>query len=290
MKISINENEIKTLDSLEQIKQLEEAKAVEIIKVEPTQREVVRTNNEQLAISVLNDNADLIQTRLQALDNVAQKIKDSLNPDIDYMVIPGTSKPSLLLSGAERIALAYGLRQEADIIDKTIDLDNGVVRYHYRVKLYTMGEGRLVAEGEGSCSSLEKKWVAQKSNPFEVENTIIKIARKRAFVGAVISIGNISKVFTQDMEDMKNNEALDNAVKLGKNEALELYSTAYSILIDNYHLLSVKQKAEAKDKVKQILPLIFKEAKIEKMNFLGFSRGDKKAFLDYLNTKGVTEK
>ena len=68
-------------------------------------KELVQTNNQAQAISIVNDNADLVADRLKKLDKIAETIRDNLKDNVDFMTIPGTAKPSLLISGAQKIAL-----------------------------------------------------------------------------------------------------------------------------------------------------------------------------------------
>jgi hypothetical protein len=73
----------------------------------------------------------------------------------DYGTIPGTPKPTLYKSGADKLCELYGL---ADIYDikGTIDWDKGLFDYEVCCKLHR-GE-RLIATGWGSCSSWESRY------------------------------------------------------------------------------------------------------------------------------------
>lgn len=42
----------------------------------------------------------------------------------------------------------------------------------------------------------------KKSNGYAVQNTVLKMAKKRALVDAALNVGNLSARFTQDVEDM----------------------------------------------------------------------------------------
>lgn len=57
------------------------------------------------------------------------------------------------------------------------------------------------------------EWVIYESvehdNPWDFENTIVKMAEKRALVAALLNATAASDIFTQDLEDLKANEALD---------------------------------------------------------------------------------
>lgn len=212
------------------------------------------------ALSLQNENTDLIKNKLTTIDAIAEVVKNNLINDIDYMTIPRTNKPSLLKSGAQKIALTYGLIANYDILEKLSSKE--MVKYMFKCIL-TNGNGLKVAEGFGLCSSLEPKFSKNKNNPFEIENTILKMAEKRAFVDAIVSIGNLSKVFTQDMEDIaKDIEILENRAKterIDKSTAFELYNFFYSIFIINYEKLPFAQRKEEQEKVKLYIKEILKQ-------------------------------
>jgi hypothetical protein len=215
--------------------------------------------------------------------------KSILKSDLDYGIIPGTNKPTLLKAGAEKLRFAYGLGSEMETIDKTVDLSMPFVDYTYRCTIKSK-QGQILAQCEGNCNSMEAKfgflWVpkeeiaegvdltklkvrtqgkklqefafaiekgetggqygkpaeywqkwrdavqagtakaiikearsGRKMDAFEIDeqvtqyritnpdvvgmkNTIMKMAQKRAFVGAVLVATGASEFFTQDVEDM----------------------------------------------------------------------------------------
>jgi hypothetical protein len=152
----------------------------------------------------------------------------------DYDQIPGTNKPTLLKPGAEKLAEIYGLSPTFSFETKSEDWATMFFYYVIRCKL-TRGD-RVVAEGLGSCNSREDRyawrWLFDKEVPADIDksglkkksgtgkygkwtkfrlpnediasqvNTILKMAKKRAYVDAVISATRSSGVFTQDVEDM----------------------------------------------------------------------------------------
>ena len=62
--------------------------------------------------------------------------------------------------------------------------------------LVIYGQGMSV----GSCNNFESKYRGQ--NPYDVKNTLEKMAEKRALVAAVLIGTALSDMFTQDIEDM----------------------------------------------------------------------------------------
>ena len=64
----------------------------------------------------------------------------------------------------------------------------------------------------GSCNSRERKYL--KTDFATNLNTILKMAKKRAFVDAILSATHSSHIFTQDMEDIVNLQVVaDNRVE-----------------------------------------------------------------------------
>ena len=97
--------------------------------------------------------------------------------DQDFGEIPGTSKPTLLKPGAEKLCNFFGLEPEflpiVEDIDWTGEQHEGELfcyaRYHCRL----VREGRVVGVGEGSCNSWEAKyryrWVEEEQVPAHLD-------------------------------------------------------------------------------------------------------------------------
>lgn len=73
----------------------------------------------------------------------------------------------------------------------------GLYRYLVRCRIVRQ-DGLVVGDSVGSCSTLESKYFTR---PRDCENTVLKMAQKRAFVGAVLNAFGLSDRFTQDLED-----------------------------------------------------------------------------------------
>lgn len=148
----------------------------------------------------------------------------------DYGLIPGTGdRATLLKPGSERICAGFGVRVEPEIIEKEIDHDRevpwqkrkkrwlnrhkgdksfewdtesgvsyGLYRYVVRVTLYQIETGLPIGSGIGSASTMEAKYV---DRPREAENTVLKMAKKRAQIDAVLTTFGLSDQFTQDLDD-----------------------------------------------------------------------------------------
>lgn len=179
---------------------------------------------------------EIVEAGLKKLQHYQAIVQKTLIKGMDYGVIPGTQKPTLLKPGAEKLAKIHGLADEYEILEKIEDWDKPFFHYLLKCRLRHMQSGVIVSEGTGSCNSKENKyrwrWVKEKEIPnnldpadllsktmrgqygeytqYRVENddiftqvnTLLKMAQKRAMVNAVLSACRLSAVFTQDMEDM----------------------------------------------------------------------------------------
>ncbi|MGF7431067.1 hypothetical protein PQV03_09920 [Thermoanaerobacterium thermosaccharolyticum] len=136
---------------------------------------------------------------LKKLDQIRHKI---MRPGIDYDIISGTPKPTLLKPGAERLLQFFGLGHKIQLVDKKEDWDNGFFYYQYKVTIIKQYPDYeiVVAECEGSANSKEKRYRNQ--DVFSIVNTLQKMAIKRALVGATLQATGTSGIFTQDLEDM----------------------------------------------------------------------------------------
>ncbi|MBZ0156205.1 MAG: hypothetical protein K8I29_08360 [Alphaproteobacteria bacterium] len=145
-----------------------------------------------------------------------------------YGKIPGAGdKPTLFKPGAEKIMALFRLSADPEVVDLSHD---DIIRYRVKCRLTTRS-GIFFGAGLGECSSEEEKykwrlatgdeeWEATpetqrrikysrdrqlrqvRTNPYELANTILKMAKKRALVDAVLTSTAASDIFTQDIEDM----------------------------------------------------------------------------------------
>lgn len=143
-------------------------------------------------------NLDELESVMIRINRFQEIIQRALTQNTDYGIIPGTKKPTLLKPGAEKIIMLLGLRSEFDFIDETRDFKEGFFQYIIKCKLYK-GE-ILITEGMGACNTKESKY--RYSDGFSVDNTVLKMAKKRALVDAALMVGSLSDLFTQDLEDM----------------------------------------------------------------------------------------
>ena len=146
-------------------------------------------------------------------DEMSRFIETVLVAGTDYGVIPHCSKPTLLKSGAEKILNYLGLIARTEIVNRVEDYNVGFFSYECKVYLIDYN-GVVKGEGIGITNTREGRYA--KNSGYAVQNTVLKMAKKRALVDAALNVGNLSARFTQDMEDLKDlNPEPDN--KGGKN-------------------------------------------------------------------------
>jgi hypothetical protein len=166
---------------------------------------------------------------IRAQVNLIQDVMlEVMKEGVHYGKIPGTNGKSLWKPGAEKLAATFRLAAKPRVEDLSVD---GEIHYRVFVAL-AAADGTFVGEGVGECSSREEKYSWRKAvhlkeyeatpenrrrlkfdkeggetkqvrtNPFDVSNTILKMAKKRAQVDAVITATAASDVFSQDIEDL----------------------------------------------------------------------------------------
>lgn len=81
---------------------------------------------------------------------------------LDYGVVPGTNKPTLLKPGAEKLSTFFGIRTifvlQDSVNDWTGKEHNGEPFFFREYKCQGYRNGELIGEGIGSCNSWEKKY------------------------------------------------------------------------------------------------------------------------------------
>ena len=132
--------------------------------------------------------------------DMSRFVKTVLVAGTDYGIIPRCSKPSLLKPGAEKVLHYLGLVARTVVTSRMEDFnDNGFFAYECKVTILD-GNGTVKGEGYGCCNTREPKYV--KGSGFASMNTVLKMAKKRALVDAVLNVACLSSFFTQDVEDM----------------------------------------------------------------------------------------
>ena len=139
-----------------------------------------------------------VEATMKKISQFQKVVQSTLHQNHDYGIVPGTNKPTLLKPGAEKILMMMGLQSEFEIVDSTRDFEKGFFQYQVRCRL--LKGDMVITEGLGACNTRERKYL--KMDPFTMDNTVLKMAKKRALVDAALLVASLSDVFTQDLEDM----------------------------------------------------------------------------------------
>lgn len=188
--------------------------------------------NEKSVVAVQEKPLSALDIRSQ-VNTIQHVLKEVMIDGTHYGVIPGTKTPSLYKPGAEKIMATFRLSADPDVLDLS---DGDQIRYQVKVRLMSVS-GVFVGAGIGECSSNEEKYKWRKAvcveefedttperkrekwskgwnnepaykvqqirtEPADLANTILKMAKKRALVDAVLTATAASDIFTQDIEDL----------------------------------------------------------------------------------------
>ena len=135
--------------------------------------------------------------------DIEEIVSKYLKPGTDYNTIPGCGrKPALLKAGAEKLAAIFNYLCTSRIIHRIEQLDNHFVLYEVETTIFDES-GTIISVGLGSCNSKERKY--QRTDFSGNLNTILKMAKKRSYVDAILTACHGSGVFTQDIEDIAGN-------------------------------------------------------------------------------------
>jgi hypothetical protein len=228
----------------------------EFTELAPRTTQIIRAAPADLMLTPAFD-LDTAQNRLAELQKF---VEFYMKEGEDFGKIPGTPKPTLYKSGADKLCDIYALADKYQVTNRTEDWDRSLFDYEVECSLVSKRTGQLVSTGLGSCNSFEGKyrwrenkracpacgketiikgkeeygggWLCWRKEgksdgcgakfPIEddsiisqqvgktqnddvatLKNTILKMAKKRAKVDAVLSATRSSGLFTQDMDDIQ---------------------------------------------------------------------------------------
>lgn len=172
---------------------------------------------------VMRAEIEQVKVNLAALYKLMEEV---LQPGIDFDRIPGTDKPALHQPGAQILGQVFKLaaRYHIERAEKDLDREPPFVAYQVRAEISNKETGAFLGEGVGSANSLENKhrWRKVKDengNEIRIENTdvmtldntLLKMAKKRALVDATLNVTGASRLFTQDAEDLGIQEQIEPA-------------------------------------------------------------------------------
>ncbi len=162
--------------------------------------------------------------------------REVMQEGVDYGVIPGTDKPTLYKPGAEGLCEFYNLAPTVASKIEDKNHETGYYAVDITIRLIHRGTGSIIAEGVGHANTYESRyrwrWVSEKDLPkgiskedlvtrersgrygnfvqyrlenddmHSIWNTVLKMAKKRALVDAVLSATRSSGIFAQTQEEL----------------------------------------------------------------------------------------
>jgi hypothetical protein len=216
-----------------------------------------------LAIGAMSDAEfeNNLKALTRAVDRITKAKLTVMKSEVDFGIIPGTKKPTLLQPGAQKLCMLAGLVPSYEAT-RTVGRDEIEPDVHYIAKCrlhFGSTDSPAIAEGLGSANSYERKyryhsgtrtcpvcgaaaiyksrypdretnekgWYCnakkdgcgeqflaaderiieqevgnvENNDPYDQDNTLLKMAAKRAFISATLVATASSGDFTQDLED-----------------------------------------------------------------------------------------
>jgi len=211
--------------------------------------QIVSAVDDELSIVARRDPREL-QATLQKIGAFQELVRTQLREGKDYGAIPGAGDRKVLLKpGAEKITVLLGLRSKFEIAGKVEDFEAGFFAYMVKCSLIAPN-GETITEGLGQANTKERRYMRQ--DPYTLANTVLKMARKRALVDAALTVGSLSDLFTQDLEDM-DGIAIEEPVSLHENAqqivTVQAQTTGEGLATDNQRkaIFAVSRKAGMTD-------------------------------------------
>lgn len=122
-----------------------------------------------------------IESAVERYNAVTEFVSRVLRKDVDYGVIPGTEKRTLLKPGAEKLTTFFGLSTRFELLERiedwTGEQHGGEPFFYYLYRCRLLRGDVLIAEGDASCNSREAKYrwrEAQRACPACGQAAIIK--------------------------------------------------------------------------------------------------------------------
>jgi hypothetical protein len=169
-----------------------------------------------------------IESAVERYNAVTEFVSRVLRKDVDYGVIPGTEKRTLLKPGAEKLTTFFGLSTRFELLERVEDWTGeghgGEPFFYYLYRCRLFRGDVLIAEGDASCNSREAKYrwrEAQRACPACGQSAIIKgkedfgggwlCWKKKGGCGAkypdgdqAIETQQVGRVFNPDIADQVN--------------------------------------------------------------------------------------
>jgi hypothetical protein len=294
-------------------------------------KEIATKENTEIAcVEKMAMSVEDIMSQIALIQHI---MKRAMKENEHYGTIPGTSKPTLLKPGAEKLCLTFRFDPNYEIIREV--REKMFIAYTVKCTLVHIPSGNKIASGIGSCNSRETKYryrsentgktvpkeywenrdseiiggiqykprkkdgkwyifeQIENDNPWDLDNTLIKMACKRALVAATLNATAASDIFTQDIEDMPSelitggdHSQIPTDEKSGSKEKTSTTPDSYNELLKKFQSLVTKKIIKSKDYRLHMDALGTMKTNDEKIEYLktqifaieeGNKKGDKNA-------------
>ena len=102
-----------------------------------------------------------IEDAIDRRNAIVEFVSKAMVKGVDFGVIPGTDKPTLLKPGAEKLCTLFHLAPKFVLVDSEKDWtgkEHGEPFFYFSYKCELRFSDQLISEGDGSCNSWEKKY------------------------------------------------------------------------------------------------------------------------------------
>lgn len=224
-------------------------------------------------VPISNNSRSLTAADIRHRINTIQEVMTAVMKEgVHYGIIPGCKKPSLYKPGSEVLLVTFQIATSIHVTDLSTE---DCIRYQVRVIGTHAPTGVLLGEGIGECSSNEEKYKWRKAwddefnatpenrrrikfgkykdkqvrtEPADVANTILKMAKKRAQVDMTLTTTGASDCFEQDVEDLPE-ELLHAHQEPSPEELLARRKAVHDAALAKHSesVAFIKERIEAKD-------------------------------------------
>ena len=168
-----------------------------------------------------------IRQRIQAVQEVMRGV---MKEGTHFGTIPGNHKPSLWKAGGEVLCLTFRLVPilESRVVADDLECEwpysaakrDGSIVHGTCIGFFEVEatctisnlNGEPLSRCSARCNNREGKY--RSISLFEIRNTVLKMAEKRAFVSAVLMATGASDIFTQDLDDLPELVVSQSAVQV----------------------------------------------------------------------------
>lgn len=92
----------------------------------------------------------------ERIEQLKEFVQEVMVKGVDYGLVDGFSKPTLLKPGAEKLCDVFGFSKTVAVVNRIEHWETGIFAYEVKMTLIRKENGVIEAEGLGSCNSKER--------------------------------------------------------------------------------------------------------------------------------------